>query len=726
MAWFARVVLFALVVFPTVVVSQEWRELAERRNGLRRAKGLEPLSVTPSASKPGERCTVCHVDQRLIDDESVALADSGIFAPHPWISHSPTDFPCQSCHGGDGTQLDRDAAHLQSGAWGALLPRGTYQAGCGSCHSATSVAEPDRVLRGEALYRERQCGKCHDDPLARQSDGGPLTSIGMYPVDPSWPQWHRVDPVSGVDRGFIGYVGVDNEDDQLALTRYLETRIGAPQLENGKLLFHRRGCRSCHRVDDIGGDIGPALDGIGARRSQEFDFPPSWEGERSASVWLAEYLRDPRAMNPDATMPGVHRIRGEIDDLVVYLLSLRRSDDPLARQAPDRLRKELFGGREYETSGRNLYQMFCSSCHGPSGKGSWFEPTANSASAITHADFLGIVSDDFLVATIELGRRGRGMPGWASESGGLSAREIRNIVRYLRSFEPKEPSFEEVAAASADPVLGATLYAIECRACHGATSEGGIAPSHRSPAFRALATDRFLYESIVHGRPGTGMPAYREFRPTELASLIKTLREMAEAPAPDLDLLTLDVPLGDPIQGAKDYGEHCTSCHGTAGSGGVGPAIGNWAFQRAAGKTFVIETYRRARCRDESGKPPPPVGLGRLANAAAYLDMNSRRSGTTLRGPRAVGDAKLGRELYEKNGCADCHGARGVDGAGPAIAHPDFLSIATDGQIQATIVRGHRGTPMPRQPDDPFGFTGLSGQEVNHIVAFVRSLTPRR
>ena len=73
-----------------------------------------------------------------------------------------------------------------------------------------------------------------------------------------------------------------------------------------------------------------------------------------------------------------------------------------------------------------------------------------------------------------------------------------------------------------------------------------------------------------------------------------------------------------------------------------------------------------------------------------------------------------GRELFEMN-CASCHGDDGKDGWAAALNNGDFLAAATDGFLQATIVRGQDANGMPAFGDD------LSGPQINNIVAFLRT-----
>lgn len=59
----------------------------------------------------------------------------------------------------------------------------------------------------------------------------------------------------------------------------------------GEELFKNLNCMSCHQVHGVGGDIGPALDGVGGRRNREF--------------LTMRLLNDPDEVERFARMPGV-------------------------------------------------------------------------------------------------------------------------------------------------------------------------------------------------------------------------------------------------------------------------------------------------------------------------------------------------------------------------------------------------------------------------------------
>lgn len=72
-------------------------------------------------------------------------------------------------------------------------------------------------------------------------------------------------------------------------------------------------CLACHALGGQGGAVGPALDGVGARRD-----PP----------YLQQWLTDPRAMKADARMPKLPLSVGQIDELVAFLSHQKTGGTP--------------------------------------------------------------------------------------------------------------------------------------------------------------------------------------------------------------------------------------------------------------------------------------------------------------------------------------------------------------------------------------------------------------
>ena len=79
--------------------------------------------------------------------------------------------------------------------------------------------------------------------------------------------------------------------------------------------------------------------------------------------------------------------------------------------------------------GAEAYATFCSSCHGPDGKG------AKKGSSITDGSYLALVSDQYLRTIVIAGRPELGAPDWRGDLQGrpMSSQEISDVVAWLTS-----------------------------------------------------------------------------------------------------------------------------------------------------------------------------------------------------------------------------------------------------------------------------------------------------
>ena len=81
-----------------------------------------------------------------------------------------------------------------------------------------------------------------------------------------------------------------------------------PELTEGRHLFETQGCRGCHKLNGVGGSIGPDLTEEGANhRSPE---------------WLERHFLTPNAVSAGSAMPNFHFTREQARDLTYYMLSL--------------------------------------------------------------------------------------------------------------------------------------------------------------------------------------------------------------------------------------------------------------------------------------------------------------------------------------------------------------------------------------------------------------------
>ncbi len=81
--------------------------------------------------------------------------------------------------------------------------------------------------------------------------------------------------------------------------------------------------------------------------------------------------------------------------------------------------------------------------------------------------------------------------------------------------------------------------------------------------------------------------------------------------------------------------------------------------------------------------------------------------------------ADEGHSLFSVN-CIACHGASGEGGIGPALDSQQFLSSATDDQIESLIATGVPGSQMVAYSQD-FGGP-LTTEQITAITTWLRSL----
>jgi mono/diheme cytochrome c family protein len=85
--------------------------------------------------------------------------------------------------------------------------------------------------------------------------------------------------------------------------------------------------------------------------------------------------------------------------------------------------------------GAAAYDTFCSSCHGPAGKGG---PKAHS---IVDGSFLALLTDQELRTLVIVGRPDLGAPDWRNNVPGkpMSSQEISDVVAWLSAQRPQFP-----------------------------------------------------------------------------------------------------------------------------------------------------------------------------------------------------------------------------------------------------------------------------------------------
>ena len=187
--------------------------------------------------------------------------------------------------------------------------------------------------------------------------------------------------------------------------------------------------------------------------------------------------------------------------------------------------------------------------------------------------------------------------------------------------------------------------------------------------------------------------------------------------------------------GGRLYLGQCASCHGPDGEGASGPQLNNPTFLRTASDGFLAATIVLGRTHTPmQSMVTGTQGLGQVEpeqvrDVVAFLRRwESRPGGQEPRRVAEVSDSAVeaGRAGYADY-CAACHGAGGRGGFdaesrfAPALNNPEFLAAASDGFLVATIARGRAGTPMRGFGEGAGGVVALSAEQINEIVAYLRS-----
>ncbi len=70
-------------------------------------------------------------------------------------------------------------------------------------------------------------------------------------------------------------------------------------------------CSACHAVGGVGGQVGPALDGVASRRDADY---------------LRRWLEDPLAINPKSRMPKMPLTPEQLEEVLAYLSTLKAGE----------------------------------------------------------------------------------------------------------------------------------------------------------------------------------------------------------------------------------------------------------------------------------------------------------------------------------------------------------------------------------------------------------------
>lgn len=157
---------------------------------------------------------------------------------------------------------------------------------------------------------------------------------------------------------------------------------------------------------------------------------------------------------PGTSMPAFAQSSGGMltdaqVDAIVSGIRQRGEKADVAGAAPPSYAATALGNAK---RGATVYGTFCSSCHGPAGRG------GSRASSIVDSAFLTLVSDQYLRTLVIAGRPELGAPDWRGDVPGrpMSEQDVSDVVAWLSAQRGKLLNQTASGVNSTMPLTGAT------------------------------------------------------------------------------------------------------------------------------------------------------------------------------------------------------------------------------------------------------------------------------
>jgi cbb3-type cytochrome c oxidase subunit III len=335
--------------------------------------------------------------------------------------------------------------------------------------------------------------------------------------------------------------------------------------------------------------------------------------------------------------------------------------------------------------GRQLYVDNCAACHGSRGEG-------NVGPALNDSVFLTMASNDVLFAGISAGRPTTGKAfcqSWGQAYGGsFTDEEIRDIVSFIRAWEPTAPVVETGVFVQ-DAARGATTYDAVCFNCHGENGkgvddgQGGITLAINNPAQLGKLDDAWYQQTIANGRPAKGMPSWGTVLSANQTS----------------DLIALI--------GAWRNGEKVVSK--TTAAQLINSALFSLQQDDKEDALFYLKRAKNIAFGEALIRFDPIIDNIEAGKTGAALE-----DLTSLSNDWPLGDTVSGETIYV-DVCKSCHGAEGQGGVGLKLKPSVFVQDSTNADMFQFMLVGRSGTAMR-------GFDGqLTESQLADAIAFLRT-----
>ena len=545
-----------------------------------------------------DRCRSCHIGVDNPDAPQQAPLN-----PHPDITpHTFEKFGCTACHEGDGFATRLPDAHDE------LLPGQLIEASCGKCHGleGPGIEEAPTYTAGYELLNEKNCSGCHLLSGDRKSEyfGPNLLGINSK-VSKEWIVAWLQEPKNYLSasrmanfllekneiNALADFLLNQNLPGETAKIFYKDSEAEQDILDNlsddeldglvdeGKIVFGRLRCLSCHTLNGKGGTIGPELSRISQKTSRS---------------WMSAWIRSPSTYNSHTMMPTFNMTTMERLGLIEYLFWESDIDDLDEEEDPSEILPEQTVAENDDglINGRDIFlAKGCVNCHQLPGL------KANPEFAPSLKDLA-----DKKIAKIDFGKTEipRTVPDYTAVKlqnprvygdklkmpfFGFSPEEVGRLTTVLLGRSKAIPLSHQLQKQTVNipkpsGEVGRIFTRYKCLSCHKIGGHGGkLAPDLAFEGSKVqkewlknyLEKPYAIRPYLVERMPRFNMTAKEADIVSEYVELVFRNNEIDAKPFSKT---------GDPDIGRKLYFDKyvCQSCHSIDGEGGYyGPALENVA-----------------------------------------------------------------------------------------------------------------------------------------------------
>lgn len=224
----------------------------------------------------------------------------------------------------------------------------------------------------------------------------------------------------------------------------------------GSDIVAKKSCVTCHTIGANGGTVGPILNQISNRRTED---------------WLREWFTNPDALKPGTKMPNFQFSEKELDRLLAYLSKMKRTinSDKILSSHSDPIE-----------TGEKLFEAYdCYACHRIGNQGRFVGPNLT---------WIGLRKSREW-ETIWLTDPPAYKPGTFMPDFRLTPKEIEALTAFLHSLQGERNNLSRKWEAMTSFILDArpkergrlVAERLACWSCHGEGLTGGIRNPNASP-----------------------------------------------------------------------------------------------------------------------------------------------------------------------------------------------------------------------------------------------------